>query len=330
MSIEPGETRRALVVGAQGVLGTAIAHAFAAAGWEVTRAGRRPEEDPDLLRVDLADAQSVERASEAANLIINTAHHPDLLLEKTVLRRGGTLIDLVELSRRERQELEAAAARSPGLVIVHTGLGGIAYIAIADLLRATPDADGAEYALTVSAAGSSGRAGGLFAHRLLTGFSHHATAPIPFPAPIGKRRCLEVGGDFGGPLRTSIAGTPVRHYLYMHPPALNAVMRLLNATRIIGALPSALFTGGARRPADELSDEPVCEWVAVSRSGRRVTSRSIKGRGYYAMTVAATLALAGELPSDQTGVRRVEDLFTLTELAPALERVGIVVDEGAR
>jgi NAD(P)-dependent dehydrogenase (short-subunit alcohol dehydrogenase family) len=44
---------RVLVFGAQGVLGTFLARAFAEAGWEVVRGGRRPEAASDFCQLDL-------------------------------------------------------------------------------------------------------------------------------------------------------------------------------------------------------------------------------------------------------------------------------------
>lgn len=267
------------------------------------------------------------------DLIINTAHHPDLLLEKTVLRRGGALIDLIELSDPERSQLDASTATAEGLVLIHTGLGGVAYLAIADLLRTHPGADGGEYGLMFSASGSAGRDGGMFAHRLLTSFSHHTTATVPFPEPFGTRRCLEVGGHHTGVPRATVGGAPVRHYLYMRPPALNLLLLGLNFARLAGALPSGLFTAGGGKVPEEPSDEPICEWVSVSRSGTRVASRTIHGRGYYAMTVAATLVFARELATRRdpqaAGVKSVEEVFVLPELAPALEEAGIIVQDQA-
>lgn len=319
-------TRKALVIGAQGLLGNFIAKELSRAGWEVTRAGRRPDEAPDFRYVDLADPETVRQACREIDMVISTARDPELILEKSVLRHGGTLIDLIELSESERRRLGAEAAE--GLVGIHTGLGGVAYLAIADMLRENPDADAAEYALTVSAAGSSGRAGGLFAHHLLTSSSHHASAAVPFPEPLGTRRCLEVGGDMEGMTRAAVSAAPVTHYLCMQPRALNSLVRVLNAARIISALPKASFTFGGKKLPDELSEERSCEWVAVSRNGTRLASRTIEGRGYYRMTVAATLVFAEALSQNatrQAGVRSVDEVLTLRELLPALERAGIAV-----
>jgi NAD(P)-dependent dehydrogenase (short-subunit alcohol dehydrogenase family) len=321
-------TRKVLVIGAQGVLGSFLANQLSRAGWEVTRAGRRPEEARDFRQVDLADADSVRQACRDVDIVVSTAHHPALILEKTVLRQGRTLIDLIELSESERVRLDAEVADPEGLVVIHTGLGGVAYLAIADMLRETSRAHAGEYALMVSATGSSGRAGGLFAHRLLTSSSHHESAAVPLPEPFGTRRCLAVGDDAEGIPRAEVAAAPVRHYLCMQPRALNSLVRALNAARVISALPRAAFTAGSKALPDELSEEQVCEWVAVSRNGARLAGRAIQGRGYYRMTLAATLVFAEELSrkvNQQTGVRSIDELFTLPELAPALEQAGIAI-----
>jgi NAD(P)-dependent dehydrogenase (short-subunit alcohol dehydrogenase family) len=324
--------REVLVIGAQGVLGNFIAEHLSADGWDVTRAGRRPEEGRNFRQIDLADADTVRRACGAVDLVVNTAHHPQLILEKTVLKQGGTLIDLIELSESEQAQLDAEATDSEGLVVIHTGLGGIAYLAIADMLRDNSDADTAEYALMVSAAGSSGRAGGLFAHQLLTSASHHGSAAIPFPKPIGTRRCLEVGDDSEGVPRAAVSGVPVRHYLCLQPRALNSLVRALDAARIISALPRASFTAGSKKLPNELSEERVCEWVAIERDGTRLTSSTIEGEGYYRMTLAATLIFADALSRQanrQTGLRSIDELLTLSEILPALERRGIAIRKQA-
>jgi NAD(P)-dependent dehydrogenase (short-subunit alcohol dehydrogenase family) len=324
--------RKILVIGAQGVLGNSLAKQLPESGWEVTRAGRRPDEAQGFRQVDLADPAAVSQACAEVDIVVSTAHHPGLIVEKTVLRQGGKLIDLIELSESERARLDAETSDPEGLVVIHTGLGGVAYLAIADLLRENPAADAAEYALMVSAAGSSGRAGGLFAHRLLTSSSQHASAAIPFPEPFGTRRCLEVGDDREGVPRATVGAAPIRHYLYMQPGALNSLMRALNAARIISALPRASFTAGSKKLPDELSEERICEWVAVSRNGTRLASQAIEGRGYYRMTLAATLVFAEALSRNanrQTGVRSIDELLTLTEILPALELRGMAVRKQA-
>lgn len=313
-------------MGAQGVLGGFLARGLADEGWEVTRAGRRAEAASDFRLLDAGDAAAVAEACEEVDLVVNTAHHPELVLERTVLRDGGTLVDLIELSEQDRAALREENAVPAGLVVADTGLGGVGYLEIADLLRRRADADVAEYALMFSASGSSGRAGVLFGHRLLTGARHHRQETVPFAKPFGRRRCLEMESR-DGVLRGAIGGVAVRHYLCMQPRPLNGALLALNAARLIGGLPRATFTTGAGKVPSELSEEPVCEWVAVAREGRRLAARTHEGRGYYRMTVAATLAFAEALASSpedgRRGLRGIDEVLALSDVQPLLERRGI-------
>lgn len=316
---------KALVIGAQGVLGNFIAEGLSGAAWEVTRAGRRPEEAADFRQLDLADPKSVSNGARGFDLVVSTAHEPSLALERTILDQGGTLIDLIELSETERAHI-GEVDNPKGLVVSDTGLGGVAYLAIAELLDAHPEADAAEYALMVSASGSTGRAGGLFAHKLLTDSRHHETASVPFPEPFGTRRGLEVGQDTDGVPRTTIHEVPIRHYLCMLPSPLNGIVLALNAARLISVLPKVSFTAGARKVPDELSDERICEWVAVSANGERIAAHTVEGEGYYRMTTAATVVFAEVLVARrEKGLRSIEELVSLSELRPALDEQGVSV-----
>jgi hypothetical protein len=317
--------RKALVIGAQGVLGNFIAKGLSEAAWEVTRAGRRPEEAADFRQLDLADPGSVSEGVPGFDLIVSTAHEPHLTLEREVLDQGGVLIDLAELSQAERAQL-GEVANPKGLVVTDTGLGGVAYLAVAELLDDHPEADAAEYALMVSASGSTGRAGGLFAHKLLTSSRHHRTATVPFPEPFGTRRRLEVGQDTDGVPRTAVNEVPIRHYLCMLPSPLNGMLLALNSARLISVLPAASFTTGAAKVPDELSDERICEWVAVSSDGERVATQTVEGAGYYRMTTAATVVFADALVGRrEKGLRGIEELVSLSELRPALSEQGVGV-----
>jgi len=322
---------QALVIGGQGVLGGLIARDLASAGWRVTRAGRRPEEAPDFRLLDLDDPLAVRTACAESQLVINTAHHPKLIPERTVLRQGGTLIELTELSREQRAELRGRDRAARGLVICDTGLGGVAYLALRKLLDEHPEADLAEYSLMVSASGSSGSAGALFGHRLLTGSSHHNSTKVAFAEPFGERRALEVDGS--GVLRGEIAGVPLRHYLCMQPPSLNGLLLALNSVRLIALLPKAAFTAGTRTKPSQATDERICEWVAVGRAQRRLGARTISGRGYYRMTSAATVSFAEVLSRRQPlddlgpGLRSIDDVVGLDDVRPLLEERGIAVSE---
>lgn len=317
-----------LLIGAQGVLGTFIARSLAAGGWKVTRAGRRPEDAPDFQLLDLNDPAAVRRACGEADLIINTAHHPELTPERAVLAAGGTLIDLIELSATERQALREAERVPRGTVVLDTGLGGVAYLAIADLLQRNPGAEQAEYSLMVSASGSSGRAGALFAHSLLTDSAHKPTSKLPFPKPLGERRCIQVGDGPDGVLREEIAGVPIRSYLCMAPRPLHRFLLALNALRLIGFLPSASFAAGTAKVPSEPSEEPICEWVSVFADGRRLGGCTLEGSGYYRMTAAATHVFAEALstsPAKERGLLSLEEVLTLDAVRPGLEEHGIAV-----
>jgi NAD dependent epimerase/dehydratase family len=322
--------RTVLVIGAQGVLGTFLAQEFASAGWQVTGAGRRHEAAPNFRAIDLDDAADLRTACAGMDLVVNTAHHRDLSPERTVLRHGGTLINLTDFTPAERVQLAGEGAEGRGLVVADTGFSGIAYLAIAEMLREHPDADAAEYTLMFYANGSSGRAGALFAHRLLTGSSHHETTTVSFPEPFGERRCIEVGAGRDEGLRKRIGAVPIRHYLYMRPQSLQSMLLALNRSRLIGLMPSALFTVGARKVPAELTEEAICEWVAVSRDGRRLAEQTLAGRGYYRITVGATVAfgealLGSNATEGRRGLRSIDELITLADIRPAIEQRGIQV-----
>lgn len=323
--------RTVLVIGAQGVLGTFIARDLSAAGWQVTRAGRRPEDAPDFRLIDLDDPASLTRACAEVDLVVNTVHHHELAPERTILRQGGTLINLTDLSEPERAQLAREGAEGRGLVVADTGFSGIAYLLIAEMLREHPEADTAEYLLMFSASGSSGRAGALFAHSLLTASSHHQSKLLPLPEPFGERRCLEVGAGEEGGLRKKVGEVPLRHYLCMQPRALQGMLLGLNSMRLLGLMPTGMFTAGARKVPSELSDESICEWVAVSRGGQCLAAHTVGGRGYYRLTAAATVlfgeALLGPdaFGDGKSGLRSIDELVTLADLRPAVEKRGITI-----
>ncbi len=324
-------SHKALVIGAQGMIGSAVARQLSNSGWEVLRAGRRPESAGDFLLLDLDDAPALSRACKEADLIVNTAHHPALVPERTVLREGGILIDLIELSASERVELLVAEPQPRGLLIADTGLGGVGYLTISALLEQHPQARAAEYSLMVSASGSSGRAGAVFGHRLLTGSRHHSSAIIPFPEPVGARRCLQVGSEGEGILRESIGAAPLYHYLCMQPRPLQGLLVALNRLRLISLLPEAMFTAGVGKVPDEFSDEPICEWVAVlDGDGCRLAASTIEGNGYYRMTAAATLIFANALARPSIGMRGllcIDQLVTLDAVRLSLAEHDVHVRE---
>src|ERR1700691_1613460 len=94
---------RVLVLGGQGVLGTAIAGAFAAAGWTSVRAGRRPDSGTDFRPVDLDEPDTLERALDGIDLTVSTVPDERLVAERMVLKRGGVLINVSAIAGRAGQ-----------------------------------------------------------------------------------------------------------------------------------------------------------------------------------------------------------------------------------
>src|SRR5215813_1884730 len=165
---------RILVIGGQGVLRSFIARTLAEAGHGVLRGGRRPESDPSWRMLDLDRPETVAAACREVDLVVNTVPHPGLAAEHAVLREGGTLLNIASMSGAERARLHADAGAARGLIVVHAGLApGVVNLVAADMLGSFPEADAVEIALTLSASGSAGKAGGGFGYRIFTGSAHH-------------------------------------------------------------------------------------------------------------------------------------------------------------
>src|SRR5437867_5973482 len=112
---------RVLVIGAQGVLGSFIAHRFREAGWQVTRGGRRPESGADFTLIDLDRAETLAGPCREADLVVSTVRHPALLAERIVLAEGGILLNLDDLPAAERARLSRDSLPARGLVVDRSG-----------------------------------------------------------------------------------------------------------------------------------------------------------------------------------------------------------------
>jgi len=322
---------RVLVIGAQGVLGSFIARRFREAGWAVTRGGRRPETAEDFRLVDLDRSDSVTEARREVDLIVSTVRHPALPVERAVLAGGGILLNLDDLPAAERTRLKADVTQPRGVVVDRTGLGGVTGLAIAELLEQHPEADTVEFGFMLSAREITGHAGGVFAHRLLSGAGHLETVTVELPEPFGRRRCLSStrgAAELVGPLALGRRG---RLYLCFLPAAFNGLLLALNALRLASRLPLAVLTTGRGAVPTELSRQPTCHWASVTRAGERLAGRIIMGNGDYRSSVEATLVFAEALvatpgsPLRRNGVFGVDELLRLRQILPALERHGIRV-----
>jgi hypothetical protein len=330
--------RTVLVIGAQGVLGTFMSHAFRDAGWEVTRGGRRSETAPDFRLVDLDRPDTVRDACAEVDLVVSAVRDARLVAERAVLENGGILIHLDDLPAAERAALKGEVAKPCGLVVDHTGLGGVAnFLTGAELLEQHPDTDAFEFGITVWARAANGRAGAMFMHRLLRAPAHHATCQIQLPAPFGARHCIELGPNaateslFGSALGSRLT----RFYVCFWPAPFGAVFRALNGVRVLSRLPQSAFTIGRGQVPTRLTGEPFCYWATARRGGEVLGSRYVHGHGEYQTTIAATLVFAdallpeaGQKPT-RTGIFGIEELLTLGDLEPALTKHGITITRSA-
>src|SRR5690348_12776459 len=113
-------TNRALVIGAQGVLGALTVRALEAAGWVVRSGARRPE--TGQIEIDLGRADSIAVAMDEHELVVNTVPHPDLLAERYVLEHGGVLINVSDLPAAAARALRAVSGGARGTVVMSAGL----------------------------------------------------------------------------------------------------------------------------------------------------------------------------------------------------------------
>jgi len=325
----PGECMRVLVIGGQGVLGSFIVRRFRAAGWVATRGGRRPEAADDFRLVDLDRPETVSEACREADLVVSTVRHPALVAERAVLAAGGVLLNLDDLPAAGRARLERDGPPPQGLVVDRAGLYGVGGLAAAELFAEHPEADTLEYGFMMSAKEIAGRAGGIFAHRSLSGGGRLETVTVDLPEPFGRRRCLgsaRGAAELVGPLAR---GRNVRLYLCFLPAAFNGLFLTLNVLRLAARLPLAVFTTGRGKLPAELSRQPTCHWTAVWRAGKRLAGRIVMGSGDYRSSVEATLVFAEALFASKgtqphrRGVFGVDELLTLREILPALEKNGI-------
>ena len=219
-----------------------------------------------------------------------------------------------------------------GLVVDRTGLGGVTGLAAAELLAEHPEADALEFGITASARETAGRAGGVLIQRMVSGLPHLETLSVMLPKPFGQRRCLSGEGGAAELVAPLARGRKAQLYICFLPAAFNALILSLNALRVASRLPDAVFQIGRSSLPGELSHQPTCHWVGVSRAGVRLARRFVLGKGDYRSTVGATLVFAEALLASPGAKRRpggvfgAEELLKLSELLPALKAQGIRVE----
>jgi|SRR5215211_9117351 len=152
--------RAVLVIGAQGVLGTALVRAFEEAGWRVAQGVRRGDGPRGSIVVDLDRPETLAAAISGVDLVVDPVPHPELAAERVVLREGGALIDVSMRPAATGHRLREENRSARGTVVLNAGrTPGVSNLVAADLLAAHPDADAVEIAFSFPAGGVSGRAG---------------------------------------------------------------------------------------------------------------------------------------------------------------------------
>ena len=310
------------------MLGALVADAFSQAGWDVRRGARRPLDAPGALLVDLDRPETVRAALDGADIVVTTVPDPALRAEAAVLEHGALLLSTVAVTGEEARALRGPATGARGTVVLNAGLmPGVTNLAAAELLRAHPDADCVELAMTASTAGTLGRAGGAFGYANLRTRRRHRTAPIPLPAPYGTRRCIEFAEDSGGWLGALARGREVRTWLCFTQRLQHDALLLANALGACRALPRSRFVVEHRPGDGGPSRDPVAEWVAVGRAGRRLAAMTVECEGDYGATAAVVVTLAERLTTRElpAGAFDVHELLRLDDVAAALAERGVRV-----
>lgn len=323
--------RRALILGAQGALGSRLGAAFSAAGWEVVGAGRRAVIRPGFRTLDIRDPQRVRTAIEGFDVIVNTIPDPELVAERAALRHGGLVINVSAMPIGPGLRLRRETVDPQGAVVMGAGIApGITNLLVADLILAYPRADEIELVFTVSTKAAAGSAGGDFAHRGATACRRHRTKTIPLPQPFGRRRCLGFAEPDAGWLGEAAGDRTVSPYICIAERGVHGGLLALNSIGVISRLPRSAFgpSAGERRAA---SCEPVAHWVAVLNRGERLAVRTVECRGDYEAAAQSTMLFAdallanGEGAPPSLGVFTPDELLSLHRLAPELSAAGIEV-----
>lgn len=307
-------------------MGALTARVFATAGWTVRSGARRPRQGQ--IEIDLDSAQSIAAAVTEDELVVNTVPHPDLLAERHVLEHGGTLINVAALPASAGRSLRAVSGAARGTVLMNAGLApGVTTIVAADLLRQNPDAGELQIVFTLGATIPRGPASADFISQGLTAVARHRTVLVPLPEPFGERRCLGFSEGDAGWLGGIAEGRVVRQYVCIAERAIHDRLLELNAAGVMHELPPELI--GARSPSADgtPSAEPVANWIAAVREGRRLDARTVECRGDFLHAARSTIVFADALLAggQRAGCFDPEEICTLSVAQAKLRAAGITI-----
>ncbi|APE33583.1 hypothetical protein BOX37_05925 [Nocardia mangyaensis] len=321
----------AVIIGAQGALGAVAVRTFRDAGWQVYPGGRRPDVQADFRHVDLDEPATIGSAFVGCDVAISTVPHAARSAERLVLERGGILINPTDMNVATAADL-LRVAEPKGTVLVNAGLvPGLTNLVAAELVRLYPEADEIEIAFTTAAAATSGRAGGEFAHRVLTGRGRHVSRVVSFPMPLGNRPAMEFGESDRGYLGPVAGGRAVRTFISFDGQ-VGGLLRTINRLGLFSILPRVAFTIGRGKAVEQASDEPVGVRVEVSAGGKQLGAGTIFCRGDYRATAATLLTFAETLlfrPEIPRGMFYPEQLLSLRDVLPLLSNRGVHIGMAA-
>jgi NAD(P)-dependent dehydrogenase (short-subunit alcohol dehydrogenase family) len=328
----PDSQPRVLVIGARGALGALVADAFRRHGWAVRGSSRDPFSAPDFQHVDLTDPATLAPALDGVDLVITTVPDTTLAAERHVLKHGGVLLNLSAEPATALRSLRRQAGQAKGTVVMNAGIApGVTNLLAAELLDENPDADEVELVFTVTTQGTGGAASAAFAHRGFTGRGHHRVKRVTLPEPFGSRRVLGFAEPDGGWLGPAADGLTVSPYICVAERSLGAMMRALNAARLISKLPPAAMGSGRPTALEEASREPVAHSVAVLHEGLRLDHRLVVGQGDFRMAASSGIVFAEALlgrdgrVAAQPGAWYPEEVLSLKRVEASLRRAGIDV-----
>jgi hypothetical protein len=316
-----------LIIGCRGVLGTLTARAFAAAGWEVTGAARRPV--AGQIKVDLDRRDSIIAALHGHDLVVNTVPHPELWPERIVLERGGLLINTSALPAAAGRALRAVAGHARGTVLMNAGLApGVTNLVAAYLLHLHPEAHELEIVITLSSTAPRGPASAQFVRRGLTAVSRHRTVDVRLPAPFGERRCIGFGEGDAGWLGGVAEGRVVRVYICVYEPGPHRQLLELNKAGSIDSLPRSLIGSHTLSADGSAGREPVGHLIVAKRCGRRLDARTVQCRGDFRHAALSTVVFARALVEHDRigGCVDPEEICSLSELEPKLHGAGVRIE----
>jgi hypothetical protein len=326
----PGN-KQVLVIGARGVLGALVVGAFEDEGWAVRQAARRPNLGEVFIDLDQPETIAAEVSED--ELIINAVAHRGLAVERTVLERGGALINISALPAAAGRALRAIAGDARGTVMMNAGLApGVTNLAAAELLTGYPQADELEMVFMASATAPRGPASADFVHRGLTGNARHRTALIPLPEPFGERCCLGFCESDAGWLGGLAEDRVIRPYLCIVEPEAHQRMLALNARGELSKLPRSAVAAKPPAQPGKASQEPVAHWVAASRRGQRLAALTVECEGDFVNAARSTVVFArAQLERRQRpGCFDPEEVFVLNDLEPTLHAAGIRIVRRSR